>query len=451
MRKDLQPDDGDEFRSNIGAMSLAEKMMRWGIDEIPEDSSPHQSPPLESREDEDEGDEGDDDDDQPFIPVEYEGLRAFLLESDEFKLLFHNLELGLHGKEVDTWLYVRTRIVKELASFTMQSNRPPANYSLAIDLPWMPRRFLNEQYNHLQGIPELGSVITLSGATENVYAATAEAYIRRTWPRYGPLVLAMLQEALVSSEDWYCSNNTNDFSLQIWLRDDSTTAFLSGPPLFIAGAAEVLVWLSIACRASTTPDTIQSCHVHLVPATHGGADLSFKAELKTIENPQEERSPEAVCWHGMFRNPVIAHQYPIPTRKPQEKGLELSLDLMLSLARTFWAAIYDGLLMLKGFNTLLIPTLKLDGSIIWHFTVDRSGGRLSYNDGEGSSCIDSFGDALLDGTRHFVGWTNCANYLVGKLICLWDIGRGYVILAQVLKDAEGGTPRTTVSAFSSLS
>jgi hypothetical protein len=451
MRKDLQPDDGDEFRSNIGAMSLAEKMMRWGIDEIPEDSSPHQSPPLESREDEDEGDEGDDDDDQPFIPVEYEGLRAFLLESDEFKLLFHDLELGLHGKEVDTWLYVRTRIVKELASFTMQSNRPPANYSLAIDLPWMPRRFLNEQYNHLQGIPELGSVITLSGATENVYAATAEAYIRRTWPRYGPLVLAMLQEALVSSEDWYCSNNTNDFSLQIWLRDDSTTAFLSGPPLFIAGAAEVLVWLSIACRASTTPDTIQSCHVHLVPATHGGADLSFKAELKTIENPQEERSPEAVCWHGMFRNPVIAHQYPIPTRKPQEKGLELSLDLMLSLARTFWAAIYDGLLMLKGFNTLLIPTLKLDGSIIWHFTVDRSGGRLSYNDGEGSSCIDSFGDALLDGTRHFVGWTNCANYLVGKLICLWDIGRGYVILAQVLKDAEGGTPRTTVSAFSSLS
>jgi hypothetical protein len=400
-------------------MSLAEKMMRWGIDEIPEDSSPNQNSPLEPREDEGEGDEGDDDDDQPFIPVEYEGLRAFLLESDEFKLLFHDLELGLHGKEVDTWLYVRTRIVKELASFTMQSNRPPANYSLAIDLPWMPRRFLNEQYNHLQGIPELGSVITLSGATENVYAATAEAYIRRTWPRYGPLVLAMLQEALVSSEDWYCSNNTNDFSLQIWLRDDSTTAFLSGPPLFIAGAAEVLVWLSIACRASTTPDTIQSCHVHLVPATHGGADLSFKAELKTIENPQEERSPEAVCWHGMFRNPVVAHQYPIPTRKPQDKGLELSLDLMLSLARTFWTAIYDGLLMLKGFNTLLIPTLKLDGSIIWHFTVNKSGERLSYNDGEGPSCIGSIGDALLDGTRHFVGWTNCANYLVGKLTFHW--------------------------------
>jgi hypothetical protein len=181
--------------------------MRWGIDEIPEDSSPNQNSPLEPREDEGEGDEGDDDDDQPFIPVEYEGLRAFLLESDEVKLLFHDLELGLHGKEVDTWLYVRTRIVKELASFTVQSNRPLANYSLAIDLPWMPRRFLNEQYNHLPRIPELGSVITLSGAAENVYAATAEAYIRRTWPRYGPLVLAMLQEALVSSENWYLLAN----------------------------------------------------------------------------------------------------------------------------------------------------------------------------------------------------------------------------------------------------
>jgi hypothetical protein len=241
MRKDLQPDDGDESRNNIGAMSLAEKMMRWGIDEIPEGSSPHQNPPLERRENEEEADEGDnDDDDEPFIPVEYEGLRAFLLESDEVKLLFHDLELGLHGKEVDTWLYVRTRIAKALASFTMQSNRPLANYSLAIDLPWMTKRFLYEQYNHLPEIPELGSVITPSGAADKVYAATSETYIRRTWPRYGPLVLAMLQEALASSEDWYCSK-TNDFSLQLWLRDDSTTVFLSGPPLFIAGAAEVLV------------------------------------------------------------------------------------------------------------------------------------------------------------------------------------------------------------------
>jgi hypothetical protein len=241
MRKDLQPDDGDESRNNIGAMSLAEKMMRWGIDEIPEGSSPHQNPPLERRENEEEADEGDnDDDDEPFIPVEYEGLRAFLLESDEFKLLFHDLKLGFHGDEVDAWLYVRTRIAKALASFTMQSNRPLANYSLAIDLPWMTKRFLYEQYNHLPEIPELGSVITPSGAADKVYAATSETYIRRTWPRYGPLVLAMLQEGLASSEDWYCSN-TNDFSLQLWLRDDSTTVFLSGPPLFIAGAAEVLV------------------------------------------------------------------------------------------------------------------------------------------------------------------------------------------------------------------
>jgi hypothetical protein len=167
-------------------MSLAEKMMRWGIDEIPEESSPHQNLPLERLENEEEGDEGGDDDDESFIPVEYEGLRAFLLESDEFKLLFHDLELGFHGEEVDTWLYVRTRIAKELASFTMQSNRPLANYSLAIDLPWIPKRFLYDQYNHLPEIPELGSVITLSEAAENVYAATSETYICRTWPRYGP-------------------------------------------------------------------------------------------------------------------------------------------------------------------------------------------------------------------------------------------------------------------------
>jgi hypothetical protein len=155
--------------------------------------------------------------------------------------------------------------------------------------------------------------------------------------------------------------------------------------------------------------------VHLGTGSYGGADLSFEAELKIVEGLEKELSAPSSCWHGMFRNPVIAYHYPIPMRQSQERGLELSLDLMLSMARTFWAAIYDGALMLKGFNTLLIPTLELNESIIWHLTINRNGRRLCYNDGEGPSCLHSFADALLEGTRHFVGWTRSADYLVGKL------------------------------------
>ena len=100
----------------------------------------------------------------------------------------------------------------------------------------------------------------------------------------------------------------------------------------------------------------------------------------------------------------------------QEMGLELSLDLMLALTRTFWAAVYDGVLLLKGFNTMLTPTLKTGDSVVWHLTVDKSGDRLSYNDGVGSSCLHTVGEAIFDGARHFVGWTTSANLLVGKFI-----------------------------------
>jgi hypothetical protein len=116
----------------------------------------------------------------------------------------------------------------------------------------------------------------------------------------------------------------------------------------------------------------------------------------------------------MFKNPVIAHNYPTPHPKPQEVGLELSLDLMLTLAQTFWAAIYEGALLLKGFNTILTPTLKINDSIVWHLTVNRSGDRLSYNAAIGSSCVHNIGDAIFDGARHFVGWTKSAEFLVGK-------------------------------------
>ena len=154
--------------------------------------------------------------------------------------------------------------------------------------------------------------------------------------------------------------------------------------------------------------------MHLKQGVERGTDLTFAAELEIVKDVETDDSLHATCWHGMFRNPVIAHNYPTPHRTPQKMGLELSLDLMLALARTFWAAIYDGVLLLKGFNTILTPTLEVGDSVIWHLTVDRSGDRLSYNDGIGSSCLHSIGEAMFNGARHFVGWTTSADLLVGE-------------------------------------
>lgn len=391
-------------------MSVAEKMARWGLDATTADTIPPRSPQPDSEYNED---------DQPFVPPGYEDLRAFLLESEEYEDLSHDLSIALQGGKVDTWLSVRSSIAKELASLPKSYNGSSGTFNLALDLPWKPRDFLREQYGHLPKIPNLGSVITLSGNEGHTYAATAETYIRTTWPRYGHLVLRTLQSALDYRAD-KCRKNIGNASLGFSFDDQSTQLYATGRPLFVTTAAEVLTWLAIACRASNDPNNPGEYRALLQRAPQSGFDLSFRAELSTVEDMEDDRSLQATCWRGMFKNPAIALGYPTPHRKSQEVGLEISLDLMLTLARTSWAAIYDGFLLLKGFNTLLTPTLKIDDSVIWHLTVDRTGDRLSYNDGTGSSCLHNVGDAIFVGARHFVGWTPCAEYLVGKSASLAD-------------------------------
>jgi hypothetical protein len=212
----------------------------------------------------------------------------------------------------------------------------------------------------------------------------------------------------------------NHSALEIRFRNGRTKITAMGHALFISSTAEILVWLSTSCRASSKPGQPQAYRTRLRKGEERGTDLTFAAELEIVENAEIGDSPHATCWHGMFRNPVIAHNYPTPHRMSQEMGLELSLDLMLALARTFWAAVYDGVLLLKGFNTILTPTLKTGDSVVWHLTVDKSGDRLSYNAGVGSSCLHSIGEAIFDGARHFVGWTTTADFLVGESI-LWQI------------------------------
>jgi hypothetical protein len=410
VREDLQPYDGDEQST-----FLAEKMARWGIN--PTNGYSTRSSLHDVLQSELYGYlcEYEDEDDQPFDSFRYAHLRTFLLESDEFEELSHNLKLGLQAGEVDAWSNVRMQIAKELASLPRQLNGSVTEYTLAIDLPWAPKHFLSGQYMHLPEIPNLGSVITLSGAIRHIYATTVETYIGTTWPRYGPLILHAIQHAL-DSHDSADRIEMERSRIALCLGIESTKAYAVGHPLFVTSVAEVLAWLSTACRASSVPADIQTCRVRLRKAEENGVQLAFSGVLDIVRDVGDEDSLTAACWHGMFRNPVVAHNYPTPCRKSREMGLELSFNLMLALARTFWVTLYDGALLLKGFNTILTPTSKIDDSVTWHLTVNRGGDRLSYNAGIGTSCIRTTGDAIFEGARHFVGWTTSAKFLVGKLL-----------------------------------
>lgn len=197
------------------------------------------------------------------------------------------------------------------------------------------------------------------------------------------------------------------------LDNESSCFVISGSPMFVVSATEAVVWLASACRASTTPDSIQSCRLESNEVLAGEHDGAFVANTVISDLGMNLGSSTGNCWHAMFRNPVVVEWCPVPARTSEEKGLELSVELMLSLAQISWATVYMGVLMLKGFATLLTPTLKVGSSVIWHLTTNLHGERQSYNDGLQLSHIQTIDEAIFDGARHFVGWLKSAEYLVG--------------------------------------
>jgi hypothetical protein len=208
----------------------------------------------------------------------------------------------------------------------------------------------------------------------------------------------------------------DSLSLGVTLYAGCTIIDTVGDPFFLAEAAEIMVWLSIACRASAARDEIGIGHMDLQQVNDLRNDVSFvgKLTLEDATTSNDEGMSTATCWHAMFRNPVIAHGYPIPSRRSQEQGLELSVDLMLTLAQAFYGAVYCGVLMMKGFSTLLTPTRKENGSVTWHFIFDKTGARQTYNDGLQHSRLHTLDEAIFDGARHFVGWSGSAEFLTGK-------------------------------------
>jgi hypothetical protein len=424
MHEELVPDNANEEKwSSADEMSVTEKMFLWDVDTAAE-----QGPSVDDRDGEKDilnegdtnedyggGDNGDDDaadedvddgggpDSAPLAG--YADLRRFLLESEEYLWLLHHLG---RMDDYENGNNVHHQII---TSLTARPNRIGTNRSMSLCLPWQPREFMHQQYENPDVVVLLGDAITISGSSVNAFASTCETYILQTWPKHGPFVLGLIERA-ISSTQITLQETTDSFSLRISIYADCTTIDTVGDPFFLAETTEIMVWLSIACRASAAGDEIGIGHMDLQQVSDYRTDVSFVGKL-ALEDVTTS-GDEGTCWHGMFRNPVIAHGYPIPFRRNQEQGLELSIDLMLVLAQAFYGVVYCGVLMLKGFSTLLAPTRKENGSVTWHFIFDKTGARQSYNDGLQHSRLHTLGDAIFDGARHFVGWSGSAEFLTGK-------------------------------------
>ncbi|KAM0254596.1 hypothetical protein ACHAQJ_006632 [Trichoderma viride] len=136
--------------------------------------------------------------------------------------------------------------------------------------------------------------------------------------------------------------------------------------------------------------------------------MSFQAD----EAGEKDDFSNGECWRGLFKNPVVVLGYPIQRRSKKGMGLEIPLNMMAGLAQAQCIDIYSGKIFIKGFSTMLIPTVRGEDAIIWHLVYTKDGSRISYLDG-GVSHAEDIKALDLEKSRHILGWCLEARFYAG--------------------------------------
>jgi len=186
----------------------------------------------------------------------------------------------------------------------------------------------------------------------------------------------------------------------------NTSIWLSGDGPALYESSSFLIWLSTAVRAAPL-DEIAYCTPEIQRVGTADCKVDYSYEYPSVR-------PQAACWYGMVRNPVIAKGYPVTPRSPGEQGLELTFNMMTVLAQTPYLALFEGATMLKGFSTILSLIKQAGTSFTWHFLIDRHRRRIPYMEGlEVTEMRLEVEESDLQAGRHFVGWSPCVDIIAG--------------------------------------
>ena len=79
-----------------------------------------------------------------------------------------------------------------------------------------------------------------------------------------------------------------------------------------------------------------------------------------------------------------------------------------------WATCFEGMFLLKGYNSICVPTARRGSSVLWHLLVNRDGSRMTYSACTQHARLSSFTQAIFHGARHFIGWTANAEVIAGR-------------------------------------
>ncbi|TGJ87835.1 hypothetical protein E0Z10_g979 [Xylaria hypoxylon] len=290
-------------------------------------------------------------------------------------------------------------------------------------LDWKPFEFFESQFEGR--IPQIGSLVTLTGSAFYAQATTCKEYLQSNWPATWESFLHALQSAMDMKAALLGSGSTPEHSstyinngdeIKFTFMTDKTLSVLArGTKKTIIDIAQQISWMSAAFSLSPFGQKVAYCDTSLVhDASRTG--LRFKVERGFAQLQSFEES----CWLPLFSNATLARGFPIPERRG-ETGLEISIDLMAAIAGVRHAVEYDGGVVMKGFSSMLFP-LKRDretDTVQWHLVSSHDQEtRISYQEGV-ARCSDRALLAEIDlqslrTTRAILGWCGSAETVLGR-------------------------------------
>jgi hypothetical protein len=394
-----------------------------------------------------------------------------LFDSEAYRWLVSVMQRTsrLNGIDPHCMIHHREIMTRQLQAVTDQQAQKPKSHRLItsknqpplflarFDLEWDPVTFLQEECEGKNQEEVAGQVLALTGDERSVQAETCRGYLEQVWPTTGSEFMNLVED-LVTRAGQNCRRKSlvshckhshmteyakgvlpDRTEISARLHDETCVIEALGTQSSLSDVAEQLLWISTTLRMPSGAATgMTLCSAELVPTTTTDDEailieqtyhqrclgkVDFRVVYKT--NPLPKGLAEGDCWMELFPSCPVTIGYPIPSRKPQRPGLELPLDIMVSLVGADRVTPFGHDLIIKGYSDLFYATDHTDGCVMWHLICNKrdpvSGtSRISFADRRIPRPTEQTPSLLRPGDvlemRHIIGWTTTIKSNAGQFI-----------------------------------
>ena len=209
-----------------------------------------------------------------------------------------------------------------------------------------------------------------------------------------------------------CTDNLDDHStVCIDFEPNRTKVIITCAGPYVAEILSLLAWLGAACRSS--PDTRRTCYTsaRLQLALDPEAPSHIAVNIR-YDFDHDQRTDGFQCWRSLFRGANVATRFPIQSRTPHFRGLELAADLLY--------VIQQDLISPRHFTAPILPgswtaTAQFKSNTMWHFVADDVYERATTcKRSDPGYHVGWVSDRDVAHSRHFVGWTSDAVVVAGE-------------------------------------